>query len=56
MKIVVDVEMGVRLEDCIVFVAGSTFVAGWSKRRVLWMDPCRRSPERLRGSAFGRVA
>lgn len=56
MKIAEDVEMGVRLEDCIVFVAVATFVAGWSKHRVLWMDPCRRSPGRLRESAFGRVA
>lgn len=56
MKIAEGVEMGVLLEDCIVFVAVATFVADWSRRRELWMGPCRRSPGRWRGSAFGRVA
>ena len=56
MKIAEDVEIGVRLEDCIVFVAAATFVAGWSRRRKLWLGPCRRSPGRWRESAFGLVA
>lgn len=56
MKIAEDVEMDVRLEDCIVFVAVATFVADLSRRRESWLGPCRRSPRRWRESASGLAA